>query len=117
MNKAQQIEEMARTRAGCGKADCLSCKLHRGGLCSSYANASAAYAAGYRKQSEGENEYKKLYEQLLDDFEHALHYAGKNNNVCNFCEHDCGESGVCKGRENWIECNPKWRGIMKGGAE
>ena len=50
MNKAQQIEEMARTRAGCGKADCLSCKLHRGGLCSSYANASAAYAAGYRKQ-------------------------------------------------------------------
>ena len=50
MNKAQQIEEMARTMAGCGKADCLSCKLHRGGLCSSYANASAAYAAGYRKQ-------------------------------------------------------------------
>ena len=75
--------------------------------------------AEYRKQTEGDNEYKQLYEQLLEDFEHALHYAGKNNNVCNFCEHDCGENGVCKGKENQIECNPKWRGIVdeKGGTE
>lgn len=68
------------------------------------------------KQSEGENEYKKLYEQLLEDFEHALYFAGKNNNVCNFCEHDCGEGGTCKGRDDWTECSPKWRGIVKGGA-
>ena len=57
------------------------------------------------------------YEQLLDDFEHALHYAGKNNNVCNFCEHDCGEGGVCKGRNDFIHCNPKWRGIVRSSAE
>lgn len=64
-----------------------------------------------------ENEYKKLYEQLSEDFEQALYFAGKNNNVCNFCEHDCGEGGTCKGRENRIDCNPKWRGIVKAGAE
>lgn len=58
-------------------------------------------------------DYKKLYENLLEDFEHALHFAGKNNNVCNFCEHDCGEKGICKGREVDFRCQPKWRGIMK----
>ena len=58
-------------------------------------------------------DYKKLYENLLEDFEHALHFAGKNNNVCNFCEHDCGEKGICKGREVNFRCQPKWRGIMK----
>ena len=111
MDKEKRIEEMVKTAARC-EADCTKCKS-----CERWEMAEALYEAGYRKQSEGENEYKKLYEQLLNDFEHALHYAGKNNNVCNFCEHDCGESGVCKGRENWIECNPKWRGIVKGGAE
>ena len=81
-----------------------------------YADECDFCAVGYRKQSEGEN-YKELYEQLLEDFKSALYYAGKNNNVCNFCEHDLGEGGTCKGREDWINCNPKWRGIVKGGAE
>lgn len=57
------------------------------------------------------------YEQLLDDFEHALHYAGKNNNVCNFCKQDCGEGGACKGRNDFIHCNPKWRGVVKSSAD
>lgn len=61
--------------------------------------------------------YKELYEQLLEDFEQALYYAGKNNNVCNFCEHDCGEGGTCKGRENRFDCNPKWRGIRQTTAD
>jgi hypothetical protein len=113
----KQIEEMARIICAdsANKGLCEKCGFNKG--CWKFKDAEAIYNAGYRKQSEGENEYKKLYEQLLDDFEHALHFAGKNNNVCNFCEHDCGEGGTCKGRENWIECNPKWRGIMKGGAE
>lgn len=68
------------------------------------------------------DKYKKLYKQLSEDFERALYYAGKNNNVCNFCTKDCGEvvDGVrqaCKGRENWIECQPKWRGIVETKAD
>lgn len=114
MSKEKQIEEMAKVidamEGGNAYTECFD-----NAFADADKIAKVLYNAGYRKQSEGENEYKKLYEQLLNDFEHALHYAGKNNNVCNFCEHDCGESGVCKGRENWIECNPKWRGIVKGG--
>jgi hypothetical protein len=49
---------------------------------------------------------------LLEDFRMALHFAGKNNNVCNFCKKDCGEGGPCKGKINWIECSPEWRGII-----
>ena len=64
-----------------------------------------------------EGKYKRLYEQLLDDFKHALYFAEKNNNVCNFCEHDYGEGGVCKGKENRIECSPKWRGIVQTKAD
>jgi hypothetical protein len=69
-----------------------------------------------------EMNYKALYEQLLEDFESALHYAKKNNNVCNFCVNDCGEGGcICKGREENIYCTPKWRGIRipqsEGGCE
>ena len=55
--------------------------------------------------------YKYLYEMLLEDFRMALHFAGKNNNVCNFCKKDFGEGGPCKGKTNWIECSPEWRGI------
>lgn len=66
---------------------------------------------------DGDTAYKLLYEQLLEEFELALHFAGKNNNVCNFCEHDCGESGTCKGRESQHECHPKWRGIRRGEAD
>ena len=65
-----------------------------------------------------EMNYKTLYEQLLEDFESALHYAGKNNNVCNFCVNDCGEGGcICKGREENIYCTPKWRGIRTSQSE
>ena len=61
--------------------------------------------------SSGTN-YKYLYEQLLEDFRIALHYAGKNNNVCNLCTKDCAETGVpCPGRTEWIFCSPEWRGI------
>lgn len=67
-------------------------------------------------KSEVEN-YKELFNQLLDDFTHAMHYAGKNNNVCNFCEHDCGEGGMCKGRENRIHCHPKWRELANVGED
>lgn len=73
-------------------------------------------AADVAPKSEAEN-YKKLFNQLLDDFTHAMHYAGKNNNVCNFCEHDCGEGGMCKGRENRIHCHPKWRGLVNVGED
>lgn len=67
----------------------------------------------------GDTDYKIMYEHLLEDFEHALHFAEKNNNVCDFCEFDRGEGGTCKGRENRFECHPKWRGIekSKGGDE
>jgi rubrerythrin len=51
---SKEIEEMAIAMAGCGKADCSSCKLRCEGLCASYKDASRAYAAGYRRQSEGE---------------------------------------------------------------
>ena len=52
-------------------------------------------------------------EAAVDDLEHCMHYAKpKNNNTCNFCLNDC-ESGLCKGREDWIECRPVWRGIVK----
>lgn len=111
MSKEKQIEEMAEVlRHSCenecfknkdGFTDCEACE------------ACLLHDAGYRKQSEGEINYKALYEQLLEDFEHALHYAEKNNNVCNFCEHDCGEGGICKGRDNFIYCTPKWRGVKK----
>ena len=62
------------------------------------------------------------YEQLTEDFERALYYAGKNNNVCNFCTKDCGEvvDGVrqaCKGKEVFYECQPKWRGIREPKAD
>ena len=75
-----------------------------------------APTADVAPKSEGEN-YKELFNQLLDDFTHAMHYAGKNNNVCNFCEHDCGEGGMCKGRENRIHCHPKWRGLVNVGED
>lgn len=64
-----------------------------------------------------EGQYKRLYEQLLDDFKHALYYAEKNANVCNFCEHDCGEGGTCKGQEDRINCSPIWRGIRESKAD
>ena len=64
-----------------------------------------------------ENDYKELFEELLGDFNSALRYAGKNNNVCNFCKHDCGEGGTCKGRDDWTECNPEWRGIVSVSAD
>lgn len=54
--------------------------------------------------------YKDLYEQLLEDFNHVLYFADKNNNVCNFCKHDCGEGGACQGRNDLTKCSPEWRG-------
>lgn len=49
----------------------------------------------------------------IDDLKHCMYFANpKNNNTCNFCSHD-GKSGSCPGRENWIECNPIWRGFVK----
>lgn len=77
---------------------------------------------GWLDRLEDEDKTKKLYEQLSEDFERALYYAGKNNNVCNFCTKDCGEAvdGVrraCKGKEIFYECQPKWRGIVKTKAD
>lgn len=69
-------------------------------------------AADVVPKSEQEN-YKELYEQLLNDFEQALYFAEKSNSVCNFCENDCGEGGACKGREKRWECSPKWRGVIR----
>lgn len=134
MSKEKQIEEIFndmieadhRFQEYCLVNTCHDCEYYGDGECDNHIRAEYLYNASYRKQSEGERNYKALYEQLLEDFEHALYYAGKNNNVCNFCEYDCGEGGVCKGRDSFIYCTPKWRGVKKiipdceapkGGAE
>jgi hypothetical protein len=61
---SKEIEEMAIAMAGCGKADCSSCKLRCEGLCASYKDASRAYAAGYRRQSEWISVEERLPEDV-----------------------------------------------------
>ena len=70
------------------------------------------------KELEEENERLRAdNEAAVDDLKNCMYYAEpKNNNTCNFCSHDC-ESGMCRGREDWTECNPVWRGVVKEKAE
>ena len=82
-----------------GKLECASIK--RGAL------------ALIRELTEENKRLMAEKEAAVDDLEHCMHYAKpKNNNTCNFCLNDC-EIGPCKGREDWIECRPVWRGIVK----
>lgn len=53
----------------------------------------------------------------IEDLKNCMYFAKpKNNNTCNFCLHD-RENGVCRGREDWIECSPVWRGIVIARSE
>ncbi len=53
--------------------------------------------------------------ELLEDIQQCMYYAKpKNNNTCNFCKRDGGEGGhTCKGREDWVDCSPIWRGVTR----
>ena len=67
-----------------------------------------------------ENRVKELEAErdaAIEDLKNCMYFAKpKNNNTCNFCSHDC-ESEVCRGREDWIECSPAWRGIVIAKSE
>lgn len=70
------------------------------------------------KELEQENERLKTEnDAAIEDLKYCMYFAKpKNNNTCNFCSHDC-EDGMCRGREDWIECSPVWRGVAKAESE